>query len=677
MTARYQLTLLGGCKLVDSQLASAVEFRSRKSRCLLGLLALWPGAVMSREKIASFLWDPAPEEQARSSLRQCLKEIRETLGDNADQLLHSSRLEIHMQLDHLNTDVAELQSNLIAARSNSALALKLAGLWQGELFGDMVPPAPVFEAWVQVERARLRGLISGVLTDHLQTMIATRNYAVPAIAEELVRIEPSHELAYQYLMRYHAARGDQAGALRQYARLGQVLADELDSEPSQETIDLLVAIKRGDSFGGAAPAGPAPFKARAPENRGGVPRIAIRPPLTHGSDGKLDYLAEGFANLLRVCMARFRSWIVLPWPNQGFDSKTRLDFPALGQAIGVDYVIDAAFDWRQTNGQLVVSLIDCGDGSQVWTEIYPVAEPDIQSVSSTVVGRLSSRLASRVDHMSLLRFARTAPADAAAYDLWLRGHQLSRSWEIEADAEARALFAQAIDRDPGLACAYSSLATMIMTQSMIRPGYPFSEADARKCFELAQKAVSLDPFDSRNHLSMAWIWLMRGSVGRSESHFRLATEINPFDSETLMSCALGAAFIGDLASAQSWAKTSFELNPLHPEYYCAYQATICFLAGDYKETLAWYARCDGFFPDAWAWIASANALLANISGARHALESFTELVAKSWEGPAPPTWTDMHSWLESSIPIHWRPGRQAFYAGIEKARACLDTPPDP
>ena len=52
-----------------------VTFRTRKARCLLGLLLLAPGGRMNREQLASLLWDPAPEALARSSLRQALKFI--------------------------------------------------------------------------------------------------------------------------------------------------------------------------------------------------------------------------------------------------------------------------------------------------------------------------------------------------------------------------------------------------------------------------------------------------------------------------------------------------------------------------------------------------------------------------------------------------------------------------
>jgi DNA-binding SARP family transcriptional activator/TolB-like protein len=671
MTVRFRLDVLGGCKLVDVASGESFAFRSRKARCLIGLVALWPGGSISRERLASFMWDPAPEELARSSLRQCLKEIREVLGDANGMLLDASRLDVRILQDKLDVDALQLASRIPAARSDRTLALDLARKWQGELFGEMVPAAPVFEAWVQVERSRYRALISNLLTDHLQVMIKSSDYSTPDLAEELVRIEPSHELAYQFLMRFHAARGDQAGALRQFSRLDKVLADELDSEPSQESLDLLVAIKRGDSFAKSdtvdLPPVP-PWQPASAPTASQLPRIVIRPPLSRYQDESKDYLAEGFAGLLKVCLARFRCWVILSWPSTGFDSKIKVDFPTLGKAIGADYAIDAVFDWRQQQGQLLVSLIDCSDGSQVWSDLFPIGEFELQSMSNTVAGTISSKLASRINHIALLRYARAPSGAAAAYDLWLKGHQLSRSWSAKDDEQAQALFSKAIDLDPGLACAYASLASVLMTQGMVKPGYRNEAAERRRGFEMAQKALSLDPFDSRNHMAVAWSWLMSRTGERAEQHFRLAVDLNPFDSEILIASAMGMAFIGEIETSKAWARQAIQLNPLHPEYFLGYLAAIHYLSGDYPSTLEVMARCTDVFPETRAWTAAAHAKLENDVAAARAFDDFLSTVQSKWEEPTPADWDSVKAWLEMAVPIVSESGRAAFNEGLNKAR---------
>ena len=76
---RLQVDLLGPCRVARIATGEEVAFKTRKTRCLLGLLLLSPGQRMNREQLASLLWDPAPEALARSSLRQALRELREML----------------------------------------------------------------------------------------------------------------------------------------------------------------------------------------------------------------------------------------------------------------------------------------------------------------------------------------------------------------------------------------------------------------------------------------------------------------------------------------------------------------------------------------------------------------------------------------------------------------------
>lgn len=156
---------------------------------------------------------------------------------------------------------------------------------------------------MQIERSHLRSALTTALTDRLEDLLAANAFTDTRAADDLVRIEPSHELAHQYLMRFHALRGDQSAALRQYAQLEQALADELDSEPSEASNALLVAIKGGEVAIQRAPV----------VHRSG-------PPLTRSPDASKDYLAEGFAFLAKTCLSRFRGWIVIPWPSSGYDS---------------------------------------------------------------------------------------------------------------------------------------------------------------------------------------------------------------------------------------------------------------------------------------------------------------------------------------------------------------------
>jgi DNA-binding SARP family transcriptional activator len=667
---RFHVTLLGSCRVAKAATGEEVMFKTRKTRLLLGLLLLSPGTRMNREQLASLLWDPAPETLARSSLRQALRELREVLGPEGEDLVEADRFSVGLKGSAFDLDVRRFRELITQGAQDRVALISAAELWQGELFGLAQPSAPVFEAWLQIERSQLRSILTVALTDQLEKLIATNSFTDTRIAEELVRIEPSHELAHQYIMRFHAQRGDQSAALRQFGLLEKALAEELDSEPSEASNALLVAIKSGEvslQRSATLPASTIPAL-----SRNGPPRITIRPPLTRYTDASKDYLGEGFAFLAKSCLSRFRCWIVIPWPSSGFDSATAVDFTAVGQVIDADFAVDCVLDWRTGDGKLFVTLIDCRDGSEVWSELYPVKEHDLQEVSSSVAGALAANLASQVNHITLLRHARSTPGNPVAYDLWLKGHQLSRLWTADADAEAEAMFLKAIELDPGLASSHASLAQILCTRSLVRPGYPNRKADCAEAFRHARDAIALDPYDPRCHISMAWNWLIAKSPERANTHFRMAVDLNPNDAEALIASACGLAFLGHLADGKALAARAVQMNPVYPEYYTDYLSAIQFLDGDYEATIETVEKCYQGFPDRSALAASAWALLGRKAEAGATYQYFATLAASKWEGTGPAADNDLENWIMEVLPIHWPKGQQTLLNGLRLARRMVE-----
>ena len=74
-----RIRMLGGFDVLD-ELSGPVEISARKTRALLALLARRPGQVHERDVLAARLWPEAGGQQARSSLRQALKQLRRALG---------------------------------------------------------------------------------------------------------------------------------------------------------------------------------------------------------------------------------------------------------------------------------------------------------------------------------------------------------------------------------------------------------------------------------------------------------------------------------------------------------------------------------------------------------------------------------------------------------------------
>ena len=100
---RWRVNLLGRFELraPDGQ---EVALGARKSVALLALLAAAPRQRLSRDRIATLLWDDMPEAQARGNLRQLLAATRRPAP-----FLEADAGSVGFSADTVDTDLAEFE----------------------------------------------------------------------------------------------------------------------------------------------------------------------------------------------------------------------------------------------------------------------------------------------------------------------------------------------------------------------------------------------------------------------------------------------------------------------------------------------------------------------------------------------------------------------------------------
>jgi predicted ATPase len=120
-----------------------------------------------------------------------------------------------------------------------------AALYRGEFGTDLyLNDCPEFEIWLLREREYWSQQITKILTT-LVTHFATYGQYEDGLhfARRLLAIEPWREDGHRYLMRLLALSGQRNAALMQFESCRKVLAEELDVEPSPETVALYEQIK--------------------------------------------------------------------------------------------------------------------------------------------------------------------------------------------------------------------------------------------------------------------------------------------------------------------------------------------------------------------------------------------------------------------------------------------------
>src|SRR5262245_7142237 len=217
---------------------TAITLPRRKAEALLAYLALHPGQMQTRDKLATLLWGDASDERARHSLRQALVSLRR--GFPRGSLVSLVEEGDTVGLDPAAVDVDGVTFEQLIAEGSPESLERAAALYRGDfLDGFHVVDAPSFEDWLRSERNRFRELAIEALArllGHQARAGAVEDGVKTAL--RLLELDATQEPVHRALMRLYARQGRRGAALRQYQVCVDVLARELGLEPEAETRQL-------------------------------------------------------------------------------------------------------------------------------------------------------------------------------------------------------------------------------------------------------------------------------------------------------------------------------------------------------------------------------------------------------------------------------------------------------
>ena len=196
----------------------------------------------TRESLAGLLWGESPEAEARASLRQALKQLREALGES----LRADRTVVEL--------AAPLACDVLEFREAAERAPSLAAGFDIPAFleGFSVRRAPMFEEWVAGTRVALLRQYHQVLARLArEAMSQWRWRDAVELADRWLANDPVSDEAAQLAVEARYLSGSRGAALARFAEYRAVLAREAGCEPSR-ALQALVRRVEADR-GGAEP----------------------------------------------------------------------------------------------------------------------------------------------------------------------------------------------------------------------------------------------------------------------------------------------------------------------------------------------------------------------------------------------------------------------------------------
>lgn len=221
------------------ELLSVPEWAKQKTVRELFFYLISSEEGLSREEICLDFWPDSEPEQLKKQFKNALYRLRRAVGKETILYDPLSRLYyFNRDLDY-QYDVEQFFKNLkeaeIAVDPESRIRMlkAAADLYQG-------PFAPSLEGiWTEPIRY-------GLYLDYENTMLTLAEEHLssgnPAssleVVEELLQISPSQEKAWRLALRSYAEKGDRSGIERTFQRCLSALEQDLNAEPSPETLSL-------------------------------------------------------------------------------------------------------------------------------------------------------------------------------------------------------------------------------------------------------------------------------------------------------------------------------------------------------------------------------------------------------------------------------------------------------
>ena len=480
-----ELRTFGGLAIKENGVPLSGAAVQRKTLALLALLAAAGRKGVSRDKLVAYLWPERDTDRARHLLKQACYALRHDLGE-PELLLGATELRLNPAV--ISSDVQAFQEALDGGDLAAAMRV-YAGRF---LDGFYVDGAGDFERWAEAERARLLERACGAL-ESIAAEATARGDVRESVGwwRRLAELDPLSSRAALGLMTALETAGERAKAIEHGQAHEAFVRADLGAEPGSEVLALIEGLHNETANRGRVPrvaprATPGGEVVETTSRTAvTVPPVLLRPLRRADVLSRIAFAAVGV--LLAGGVAGYALWphqraaggadvpadrkilAVLPFENLGSPDEeyfadglseaiiTRLGSIGslgviarqsamhykgttktprqIGQELGVGYLLTGTVRWDRRGGEtsrvrVTPALVRTSDGAQLWSAQFDTSLAGVFVVQSSIAAQVAGALDIALDTPEQQALEEQATQDLAAYDAYLRGHELlERGWD--------------------------------------------------------------------------------------------------------------------------------------------------------------------------------------------------------------------------------------------------------
>jgi adenylate cyclase len=355
------------------------------------------------------------------------------------------------------------------------------------------------------------------------------------------------------------------------------------------------------------------------------PAVAVLPFENPSGDPVESLFADGLADDLILRLAGWRSFPVVARVSS-FNPGLPADVQEAGRALGARYVVSGSVRRGGDRIRINVSLIDTESSRSIWNQTYDRDFSDSlalqNEISRKIVGEVFPDLLQFESERAMHQDPDNLDAWTTAMQGWWHFNQ-GRQANI---AQARELFARAVELDPRFGYAYAGLA-LANYRTLVGGWTDSPEQTSAEMLAAAETAVALDEFGAEAHHALGHAFAMTGQTDRMIGAFREGAELNPNDAMANNCYGAHLAWVGRSEEAIERLNRAMSISPRDPwafEFRVS-MAWAFFAAEDYEHALEWADRAIQRGPN-WRAYQVAAASLAYLGHPERARTALRELL---------------------------------------------------
>ncbi len=291
--------------------------------------------------------------------------------------------------------------------------------------------------------------------------------------------------------------------------------------------------------------------------------IAILPFLDLSETRDQEYLSDGVTEQIIDSLAHLHGLLVVARTTAfSFKNKTG-DIREIGRQLQVTHILEGSVRHSKGKIRIAAQLINVADGFHLWSETYDSAEQDLLALQSDVARKVAGALRIQLHLAETTHLGKALTQDSEAYDTYLRGRYLLNKRTIDSIEKGRALFEQAVAKDPQFALGHAGLADAYILLGKL--GAIFPAESASKAWTEVSTALSIDNQLAEGYVSRAILLNdFEWSATAGEADYRKALELSPNHAGAHHWYARALAQRGRTNEALAEMEAAEKLDPLSP-----------------------------------------------------------------------------------------------------------------